>query len=161
MYDFRNALIIMTSNLGTSEILEKQMGFIKTDEIMLREERIREACKKYFKPEFINRIDEIIVFKPLKIESLREIVKLKLDDLAELLNKKNYALEWTEEVAMLLAEKSYTEDYGARPINRIIDKWVKDPIADVMLSLPKESAHLRLDVEENEIRINEVEDVEE
>lgn len=160
-YDFRNALIIMTSNLGTSEILEKQMGFIKTDEIMLREERIREACKKYFKPEFINRIDEIIVFKPLKIESLREIVKLKLDDLAELLDKKNYSLEWTEDVAMFLAEKSFTEDYGARPINRIIDKWVKDPIADVMLSLQAENAHLRLDVEDNEIIIKEVEDVEE
>ena len=133
-YDFRNALVILTSNLGTDEALTKQMGFVKDEAVAERETYLRQACKKHFKPEFINRIDEIIVFKALNNDALIEIVRLKLEDLRNLLIQKGIRLYYSDDVIHYIATMSFSEQYGARPIKRSLDKLVKDPIAELIIS---------------------------
>ena len=144
-YDFRNALIIMTSNLGADETIAKQVGFLKDNAVIERETQLREACKKYFKPVFINRIDEIIVFKTLEAKALIEIVRLQMNMLIEMLESKQIHLRYTDDVLDYIASSSYDATYGARPIKRAIDKLVKDPIAEFLLSESEDSGFIELD----------------
>lgn len=132
-HDFRNTLVILTSNLGTDDILAKQVGFVKSDAIIERESRLREACKKHFKPEFINRIDEIIVFNNLDISAITVIVTHQLEELRLMLNNRGINLIYLTDVAETIAKQSYSETYGARPIKRAIDKLIKDPLAELMI----------------------------
>ncbi len=152
-YDFRNALIIMTSNLGTDESIAKQVGFLKDNAIVEREKQLREASKKYFKPEFINRIDEIIVFNVLDAKALKEIVKLQMQDLVAMLESKQINLSFSDEVLEHIAESSYDVIYGARPIKRAIDKLVKDPIAELMLSEAEALDRIELSIHEGQIEL--------
>lgn len=132
-HDFRNALIILTSNLGTDEVIAKQVGFVKNEEIVEREAHLREACKKHFKPEFINRIDEIVVFNNLDLTATTVIVSHQLEEVYELLLKRDIELCFADNVAETIAKQSYSEKYGARPIKRAIDKLIKDPLAELMI----------------------------
>lgn len=150
-YDFKNALIIMTSNLGIGEKAPKQVGFVKLSEETERDIELREACIKHFKPEFINRIDEIIVFKGLEHSALVEIVRIKLEELKQLMRQKEIELTFTEAVFEHVATRSYNEQYGARPIKRTLDKLVKDPIADLILS--KEIHKITIDCIDGEMII--------
>jgi ATP-dependent Clp protease ATP-binding subunit ClpC len=152
-YDFRNALIIMTSNLGADETLAKQVGFLKDNAVIERETQLREACKKYFKPEFINRIDEIIVFKALEAHALKEIVRLQMNALEALLESKQINLSYSDEVLEHIALSSYDVVYGARPIKRTIDKLVKDPIAELLLSESDEIGLIELTLQEGQIKL--------
>lgn len=133
VFDFRNALIVMTSNLGVAEAAERQMGFIKADELVGRETKLREACEKHFRPEFINRIDEIVVFKVLDENAQKSIVDTNIKALAMRLAEKDIELEVSPDVVEHIAKVSHSAVYGARPIKRAIDKLIKDPVAELML----------------------------
>lgn len=153
---FKNTLIVMTSNLGSDENFEKKMGFTMTHTNDQNALKIRDACKTYFKPEFINRIDEIIVFNKLAKDDLAQIVKLELIKLEKLLMDKAINMTYDESIINFIVDKGYDEHYGARPIKRAIDIWVKDVIAQYFIESDDEGLNVHLDVINDEIHINEV-----
>ncbi len=126
--DFRNSVIIMTSNIGSGHIVEA--GETSWDRV---EERVREELRRHFRPEFLNRVDDIIVFRPLTREDLERIVDLQLAHLADLLTKRNLRLEVTPEARALLAEQGYDPVYGARPLKRVIQRELQNRIAKELL----------------------------
>lgn len=142
--DFRNTVIIMTSNLGASHLKPSGpvMGFSTgSDSAKDREasfavakKEIMADVKRFFRPEFLNRIDEIIVFKPLEQKDLRQIVDILLKDLTKRLGEKGVALDWTTAADDVLVEEGMDFAYGARPLKRAIQKLVEDPIAEMLLS---------------------------
>lgn len=142
--DFRNTVIIMTSNLGASHLKPSGpvMGFSTgSDSAKDREasfavakKEIMADVKRFFRPEFLNRIDEIIVFKPLEQKDLRQIVDILLKDLTKRLGEKGVALDWTTAADDVLVEEGTDFAYGARPLKRAIQKLVEDPIAEMILS---------------------------
>ena len=138
--NFKNALIILTSNIGVRELSSfgKSMGFETTSSIINEENRAREiiekALKKKFKPEFLNRIDEAIVFKSLSIEDINNIIHLEIKKLEDRMKELNYGLKISKEAVTFLADQGYDETYGARPLGRAIQHYVEDAIADEILN---------------------------
>ena len=124
--DFTNTVIIMTSNLGSADLL----GASTFEE---GRSRVMEAIRSAFKPEFINRIDEIVVFKSLGDEQLRSIVGLQLKELSSRLEARNYHLVWDENLVDLVYQKGYNPSYGARPIRRALQDLVENPLAEKLL----------------------------
>ena len=124
--NFKNTVIIMTSNIGSEYIQDLD------DEEEMRK-RVTEALKGNFRPEFLNRVDEKIIFHSLSKENLLDIVDIKLDDLRDKLEERNLAIEVTEDAKEEIMELGYDPTYGARPINRTIQKYLKDPLAMKML----------------------------
>lgn len=142
--DFRNTVIIMTSNLGASHLKPSGpvMGFStggdsakdREASFAVAKKEIMADVKRFFRPEFLNRIDEIIVFKPLEQKDLRQIVDILLKDLTKRLGEKGVALDWTTAADDVLVEEGTDFAYGARPLKRAIQKLVEDPIAEMLLS---------------------------
>lgn len=142
--DFRNTVIIMTSNLGASHLKPSGpvMGFStggdsakdREASFAIAKKEIMADVKRFFRPEFLNRIDEIIVFKPLEQKDLRQIVDILLKDLTKRLGEKGVALDWTTAADDVLVEEGTDFAYGARPLKRAIQKLVEDPIAEMLLS---------------------------
>jgi ATP-dependent Clp protease ATP-binding subunit ClpB len=126
--DFKNTLVIMTSNLGSQAIKELSRDY----EAMERE--VRKVLEGHFKPEFLNRVDEIIIFRPLPKSAILEIVGLQLDLLAKRLADRKIGLEVTGEAKELLAERGFDPVYGARPLKRTIQKDVQNPLAMKILA---------------------------
>jgi len=126
--DFRNTVIILTSNIGSSWILEHT-----GEDWELVEVKVQEALRQGFKPEFLNRIDETIVFKPLTKEHLEQVVKFQLDRLQTYLKERAVTLEVTPEARRLIAEEGYDPAFGARPMKRAIQRMVSDPLAMAFL----------------------------
>ncbi|MEM5774355.1 MAG: AAA family ATPase, partial [Anaerolineaceae bacterium] len=124
--DFRNVVVIMTSNLG-SELWFKQAGGVSR-------EQITQILQAHFRPEFLNRIDEIVVFHSLGREHLAEIVEIQLRHLTNLLKNQGYTLDVTGEARQYLAEVGYDPDFGARPLKRAIQRELQDPLAMKILS---------------------------
>ena len=141
--DFRNTVIIMTSNLGaqhlkpsaavmgftaaTNEKQDKQQAFAKAKKDILHD------VKCFFRPEFLNRIDEILVFKPLEEDDLRQIVSILLRDLTKRLEAKGVMMNWSDKANAVLVKKGTDFAYGARPLKRAIQKFVEDPISEMLL----------------------------
>ena len=138
--NFKNSLIIMTSNIGVKEVnsFGKTMGFETAASIVGEENRARsiieKALKKKFKPEFLNRIDEAIVFKSLSQEDIHKIIFLEIEKLQERVVEMGYKLNVTKEAIEFLGRQGYDEAYGARPLARAIQHYVEDPVADEILS---------------------------
>lgn len=142
--DFRNTVIIMTSNLGASHLKPSGpvMGFSTGGDSAKDREASFEVAKKeimadvkrFFRPEFLNRIDEIIVFKPLEQKDLRQIVDILLQDLTKRLGEKGVAMDWTTAADDVLVQEGTDFAYGARPLKRAIQKLVEDPISEMLLS---------------------------
>lgn len=135
LVDFKNTIIIMTSNIG-SEILQQAIengNFEKDSEWEKAKREVLELMKRTIRPELLNRIDEIVVFKPLMKEQVREIVKLQLARLQKRFADKNLELTCTEESIDYLADKGYQPDLGARPIKRAVQKYVIDKLSIFML----------------------------
>ena len=133
--DFKNTIIIMTSNIG-SEILQQAIengNFEKDSEWEKAKREVLELMKRMIRPELLNRIDEIVVFKPLMKEQVREIVKLQLARLQKRFSDKNIELTCSEESVDYLADKGYQPDLGARPIKRAVQKYVIDRLSIFML----------------------------
>ena len=136
--DFRNTIILMTSNVG-AEMLRKQgsLGFVAPQEDATYEhmkQRLLEEVKKTFKPEFLNRVDDIIVFKSLTKDNLRDIVLLEINDVVKRLKDKRIEIELSPEAVGLLIEKGFDPIYGARPLKRTIQRFLEDPLAEEIIS---------------------------
>jgi ATP-dependent Clp protease ATP-binding subunit ClpC len=137
--NFKNALIILTSNVGVKEVNSygKSLGFETATGIINEENRAREiiekALKKKFRPEFLNRIDEAIIFRGLTKEDIHKIIYLEVKNLEKRLAEMNFKLEISDEAINYLGEQGYDEAYGARPLARAIQHYVEDAIADEIL----------------------------
>ena len=127
--DFRNVVLIMTSNIGSQHIVS--LGEGQRDE-MLR--RVDEALRAHFKPEFLNRIDEVIVFHQLGREHFRRIVEIQLERVKRLLAERRVTIELTDAAKDFLAQKGYDPHYGARPLKRVIQRMLQDPLAMKILA---------------------------
>ncbi|OPJ55152.1 ATP-dependent Clp protease ATP-binding subunit [Alkalithermobacter paradoxus] len=128
---FENTVIIMTSNAGSS-LRSNNIGFAK-DAYEALENKAKNALKEIFRPEFLNRVDEIIVFTSLSKEELRKIIDLMLKEVEDEVKEKDMNIEVSEEVKDFILEKGYDEKYGARPLRRTIQKYIEDEIAEKYL----------------------------
>ncbi|HKA67168.1 MAG TPA: ATP-dependent Clp protease ATP-binding subunit, partial [Solirubrobacterales bacterium] len=136
--DFRNAIVIMTSNIGASEISKNtSIGFTVSDETGMSyddmKNRIMSDLKKVFRPEFLNRIDEVIVFHKLAKDEVKEIIELMINRVRVQVAEHELQLELTDEAKDLLVEKGWDPSMGARPLRRAIQRYIEDPLADEVL----------------------------
>ena len=158
--DFRNTVIIMTSNVGARDIVEpKRLGFGSMEENAGRDyedmkKNVMTELKKTFRPEFINRVDEIIVFHPLSREEIKKIGELMLNETAKRMVQNNIKITFTEEVKDFLADKGYDKIYGARPLKRTIQEHIEDKLAEAILDdKVKEGDTVTISYEDGEITI--------
>ncbi len=126
--DFRNTVIIMTSNLGSQHILE-----LGTENWPAVERQVTNALRAHFKPEFLNRVDDVVIFKPLSMEQIEHIIELQLQRLQRLLGDRKLTLEVTPEAKHALAEEGFDPVYGARPLKRAIQRRIQNPLALAVL----------------------------
>jgi ATP-dependent Clp protease ATP-binding subunit ClpB len=126
--DFRNTIVIMTSNLGSSVFADPSLDRQKQQDAVLDEVR------GYFRPEFVNRIDEIIVFEPLGREEIGQIVEIQLGLLRKRLAERDLTLELTDAARAYIANKGYEPQFGARPLKRVLQREIQDPLALELLS---------------------------
>jgi ATP-dependent Clp protease ATP-binding subunit ClpC len=163
--NFKNALIILTSNIGVKEVSSfgKTMGFETASSIVGEENRARgiieKALKKKFKPEFLNRIDEAIVFNGLKEQDIHKIIHLEISKLKQRVAEMNFNLEISQEAIEFLAKQGYDEAYGARPLARAIQHYVEDPVADEILNeniAEGETIGITFDTKKEELVIKQV-----
>jgi ATP-dependent Clp protease ATP-binding subunit ClpC len=134
--DFKNTVLIMTSNLGTADLRKASIGFAKTSESVTYErmkEKVNEALKQHFRPEFLNRIDEVIVFHELSREEVTQIVDLMIRRVRDQLEGQGLGFELTQEAKMYLAEKGYDPTLGARPLRRAIQTYIENPLSERIL----------------------------
>ena len=127
--DFKNTIIILTSNLGSEYMKNDTVG----QQSKLRN-NVMNAVNDFFRPEFLNRLDEILVFKNLPAEAMQEIVKLQVKELSERLKEKNIALKIEDSGLHWFAKKGYDPIFGARPLKRLIQREIQDKLADGLLS---------------------------
>ena len=132
---FANTVLIMTGNIGARELVDKRIniGFGELKDENIKSEKVKSELKKVFKPEFLNRVDEVIIFEPLSKEAVEKICRLMLDDLKERAAAADVTVEYTTEAASCLAEKGYDKSLGARPLRRLIVSEVEDRMAEMML----------------------------
>jgi ATP-dependent Clp protease ATP-binding subunit ClpC len=136
--DFRNAIVIMTSNIGASEISKNtSIGFTVSDETGMSygdmKNRIMSDLKKVFRPEFLNRIDEVIVFHKLAKDEVKEIIDLMINRVRVQVAEHELQLDLTDDAKDLLVEKGWDPSMGARPLRRAIQRYIEDPLADEVL----------------------------
>ena len=134
--DFKNTVLIMTSNLGTADLRKASMGFAKTSESASYEkmkEKVNEALKAHFRPEFLNRIDEVIVFHELSKEEVTEIVDLMIVRIREQLEGQGLNFELTMDAKLFLAEQGWDPSMGARPLRRAIQRLIEQPLSEKIL----------------------------
>jgi ATP-dependent Clp protease ATP-binding subunit ClpC len=134
--DFKNTVIIMTSNLGTRDLHKKAVGFHAEDQEMNYEHmkgRVTEELKKHFRPEFINRLDEIIVFHELEVDELKQIVDLMLERVRDQLDAQHLDLILTDDAKEFLGTRGYDPELGARPLRRAIQRLLEDPLSERVL----------------------------
>jgi len=145
--DFKNTVIIMTSNLGSQYIQDLANGNRKD-----LESRVMATLREAFKPEFLNRIDEIIIFNNLGREEIKSIVEIQLKRLRQNLASRKMALEITDAAKALLADKGYDPVYGARPLKRTIQRLIQDPLAVKILEGEfKEGDRVKIDADRDSL----------
>ncbi len=135
--DFKNTIIIMTSNVGTKEI-KATGGFGFTDNDLIDDHKnmkstVLEAMKRLFNPEFVNRIDDTIVFRSLNKKDIKKIIRIEMKELIENIKNNKMSIELSKEAESYIAEKGYDPKYGARPLKRAIQKYIEDPLAEELL----------------------------
>jgi ATP-dependent Clp protease ATP-binding subunit ClpC len=156
--DFRNTVLIMTSNLGTEYVRKGgTLGFLHgkvSDEEREAHDKIEKALKGAFRPEFLNRIDETIMFSPLSIEQMEEIVVMQMKEVQDRLNDHNISIELTDAARSWLAKEGYDPAFGARPLKRAIQKNVESPLSMELLGGKfKEGGAVQVDVNEENNKI--------
>jgi len=157
--DFRNTVLIMTSNLGTEYVRKGgTLGFLQQkadDEERESHDKIEKALKGTFRPEFLNRIDEIIMFSPLSVDEMVSIVDLQMKEVLERLSEHNISVELTDAARSWLAKVGYDPDFGARPLHRAIQKYLESPLSMQLLAGDfKEGVSVLVDVDEKENTLN-------
>ncbi|MEA2397452.1 MAG: ATP-dependent Clp protease ATP-binding subunit ClpB [Thermoleophilaceae bacterium] len=150
--DFRNTVVIMTSNIGSLHLLE---GLSESQEISEAvRDRVMDELRAHFRPEFLNRVDEIVLFKPLSLEEIEQIVGLQIDDVRRRLADRRIGLELTEAGRELIAREGYDPVYGARPLRRFIQREVETRIARALLSGDiDEGAGVTIDADGDQLRV--------
>jgi len=137
--DFKNTVIIMTSNLGSQFILEESLDAAE------RDRRVMEALRGHFRPEFLNRVDEIIIFDRLSDEEISEIVGFQVNRLAKRLAGQNIVLDVSPAARVLVAKEGYDPVYGARPLKRVIQREILDPLSmEILQGRFKEGDHIEV-----------------
>ncbi len=134
--DFKNTVIIMTSNLGTADLRKASVGFAKTDEAVTYEkmkQKVHDALKAHFRPEFLNRIDDVIVFHELTKDEVAEIIDLMVKRVRDQLETQGLGLELTQPAKYYVVEKGYDSTLGARPLRRALQRLVEDPLSEKIL----------------------------
>ena len=150
LVDFKNALIILTSNLG-SEVFGREVS----DRDCQTKESVLSSVREFFRPEFLNRLDDILVFENLPKEAMQGIVKLQINELSERLREKNISINITEDAMVWLANKGYDPAFGARPLKRLIQKEIQDRLAERLLSgKVKEGASCQIMLKDDGLEIN-------
>jgi ATP-dependent Clp protease ATP-binding subunit ClpC len=137
---FRNTVIIMTSNIGAEQIMKGAgIGFgadpsaVDNQSYEKTRDRLLDIAKKHFKPEFMNRVDEVIVFRKLSRESLAKIVFLELDKLKSKMKSQGYSISFDDALTDFIIDKGYQPEFGARPIRRAVERMIEDPLAEEIL----------------------------
>jgi len=130
--NFRNCIVIMTSNIGSQYILDTTGADERSYERM--RERVLDAMRQHFRPEFLNRVDEILVFRSLTREQLAKIVEIQVGWLQRRLQDRRIVLQFSDEAKNLLAERGYDPVYGARPLKRVIQRSVETPLAKKIMA---------------------------
>ena len=149
--DFRNTLIIMTSNLGSEYLVNQPEG---EDSDAVREQ-VMAVVRAHFRPEFLNRVDEIILFHRLKREQMAKIVDIQIKRLQKLLADRKLTIELDDKAKEWLGQKGYDPAYGARPLKRVIQKYVQDPLAELILqSKVREGDRVKITADKNGLVIN-------
>ncbi|MGI6209639.1 MAG: AAA family ATPase, partial [Anaerolineae bacterium] len=157
--DFRNTVIVMTSNVGT-HYMEKKGGALgfqvraqeKEEEVSSTAQSVDESLKRTFRPEFLNRIDEIIVFHRLTEEDVRKIIDLQMRDIESRLQEQGISLTLTEAAKDWLAAKGYDRQFGARPLRRTLQRMVESPLSMKMLKGEiKPGMHITVDLVDGEL----------
>jgi ATP-dependent Clp protease ATP-binding subunit ClpC len=137
--DFRNTIIIMTSNIGVRDLKDfgAGIGFVSQAKQNSAEDNmkstIQTALKRAFSPEFLNRIDDVIIFNSLQREHIHKIIDITLGKVFSRINALGYQVELTGKAKDFLSEKGYDQQFGARPLNRAIQKYLEDPVAEEIL----------------------------
>ncbi len=134
--DFKNTVLIMTSNLGTADLRKASVGFQKASEAVTYErmkQKVQEALKAHFRPEFLNRIDEVIVFHELQLDEVVQIVDLMIKRVREQLESQGIGLELTRAAKEFVARRGYEPALGARPLRRAIQQLIEDPLSEKLL----------------------------
>jgi len=145
--DFKNTIIIMTSNVGSQWIQE--LGSSNREEM---EKRITETLRATFKPEFLNRIDETIIFHNLSQDQIGEIVKIQIERLGKRLEERNIELSLSDSARSFIAEKGYEPAYGARPLKRAIQKYIENPLSmEILEGRIQDGAHVQADADGDKI----------
>jgi ATP-dependent Clp protease ATP-binding subunit ClpB len=146
--NFKNTIVIMTSNIGTAEVA----GLEDQKEI---DNRIQDALRRHFRPEFLNRVDETIVFHRLGIKELKKVVDIQVAILGERLKAKGIELKLTDQAKDLLGRQGYDPIYGARPLKRVVQKLLQDPIALRLLQGElKEGQKITVEAQGDDLAIN-------
>ena len=162
--DFKNTVIIMTSNLGTADLRKASVGFAKADEAVTYErmkEKVNEELKRHFRPEFLNRIDEVIVFHELSMAEVIEIVDLMMKRVVGQLESQGINLELTPAAKEMLAKKGYDPTLGARPLRRAIQRLVEDALSERILWKEFRAGEtIVVDVEDDQIAFRSIEGIE-
>lgn len=154
--DFKNTMIIMTSNIGVRQLKDfgQGVGFKTQSRVDSAEDYgksvIQNALKKTFSPEFLNRIDDIVIFNSLDQEDIFKIIDITLKELYGRLTNLNFNLELSPEAKKFVAEKGFDPQFGARPLHRAIQKYIEDPLAEFILNEnPEEGSHLKADLDKD------------
>ena len=161
--DFKNTIIIMTSNVGVSSLNQKQtIGFETGNVEEKNKDRTKEIIegevKEAFAPEFLNRLDEVIMFNPLSEENIGEITSLMLDKTRDRLNNIDIDIEYDDEVVKLLSKEGFNDEYGARPLERHITKMIEDRLAeDILDGKLDRDAVIKLSVKDEELHFENIE----
>ena len=135
--DFRNTIVIMTSNLGTGVVEPETLGFIRNasnlDSGTRLRESIEQALKKSFRPEFLNRIDDIVIFDSIERDQLLRIVDIMIEDIKKRMLNNGVQLDFSDEIREWIADEGYDEEYGARPLRRCIQRKIENPLSTMLL----------------------------
>jgi ATP-dependent Clp protease ATP-binding subunit ClpC len=138
MIDFKNTVVIMTSNVGARDIMKgKTLGFAEQDAATSFErmaEKVRDEINKVFNPEFLNRLDDVIVFHPLTRNHIAAIVDILFSQVGRRLADEGFSLHRTEGATEFLVDRGYDEQFGARPLKRAIQRYVEDPLSEKILT---------------------------
>lgn len=149
--DFRNTIVIMTSNLGADLIKKStEMGFGATEgslDYAHIKDKIESAVKKHFKPEFLNRLNDVVIFQPLKKEELLRVIDIELNKLLGRLQRREVFITLDEKAKAFLVDKGFQPEMGARPLRRTIEQYLEDPLAEKLLLHPDEGRHCEVTVE--------------
>lgn len=159
--DFRNVVIIMTSNIG-ADVIKNQasLGFKKASDghtYEMMKEQLKKEVDKHFRPEFLNRVDNIIVFKPLNKDELKKIIEIELKGVKKRLENYNITISLTDDVLDFLIDKGYNQNFGARPLRRAIETYLEDPLSEEILQGRFEGKkHVKAKIQDGKLTFDEI-----